>query len=127
MADIDASDLDRLITVLAGAEKDAASKTYPVVKQHAEALRDQWRKNARETARKHGKRYPKTITTEQIPVADAAEWIVGPESALPQGGMGQGFENGSVNQPPHWDGARAALAEEPKFLKSLDDIVQGLL
>ncbi|MFF0864163.1 hypothetical protein ACFYUV_20560 [Nonomuraea sp. NPDC003560] len=127
MSDIDASDLDRLITVLEGAEKEAASKTYPVVERHAEALRDLWQKNARRTAKKHGKRYPRTITTEQVPVADAIEWTVGPESALPQGGMGRGFEYGSANQPPHLDGAGAAVIEEPKFMKSLDEIVKDLL
>lgn len=127
MADIDASDLDRLITVLDGAEKEAASKVYPVVEQHAQALRDQWRKNARRTAKKHGRRYPRTITTEQVPVADAIEWTVGPESMLPQGGMGRGFEFGSVHQPPHLDGTGAAVIEEPKFVKSLDEVLKGLL
>jgi hypothetical protein len=127
MADIDASDLDRLITVLAGAEKDAASKTYPVVKQHAQELRDQWQSNAKESAGRHGKHYPKSITAEQVPAADAIEWEVGPETRLPQGSMGRGFEYGSRNQPPHLDGAQAAIQEEPKFIKSLDEIARGLL
>lgn len=127
MSDIDTTDLERLITALEGAEHEAASRVYPVVEQHAAALRDQWKKNARRTAKKHGKRYPRTITTEQVPVADAIEWTVGPESALPQGGMGRGFEFGSVHQQPHLDGTGAAVIEEPKFAKSLEEVVKDLL
>lgn len=125
--DIDGSELLALTQYLDNAEREAASKTYPVVRQHAESLRDQWQKNAKETARRHGKRYPKAITAEQVPAREAIEWTVGPESGLPQGGMGPGFEYGSRNQPPHWDGARAAITEEPKFFKSLDEIVRSLL
>lgn len=125
--EIDGSALLDLVRYLDNAEHQAAEKTYPVVKQHAQELRNQWRDNARDTAKKHGKLYPKTITAEQIPRADAIEWVVGPESALPQGGMGRGFEYGSVNQPPHWDGANAAIAQEPKFLADLDRIVRELL
>ncbi|MER7361937.1 hypothetical protein [Nonomuraea wenchangensis] len=125
--DIDGSELLDLVRYLDNAEHQAAAKTYPVVERHAKALQDQWQKNARETARRHGKHYPKSITTEQVPAAEAIEWTVGPESMMPQGGMGPGFEYGSRNQPPHWDGARAAIQEEPKFLKSLDEIVRGLL
>jgi hypothetical protein len=127
VAEVDASELQGLIEVFDGAEHQAAEKTYPAVKRHAEQLRDEWRSNARATAKQHGKLYPKTITASQTPIVDAIEWEVGPESALPQGGMGRGFEYGSVNQPPHLDGNRAATKIEPEFLKSLDDIVQGLL
>ncbi|MET8985833.1 hypothetical protein ABZW49_10330 [Nonomuraea wenchangensis] len=125
--DIDGSELLDLVRYLDNAEHGAAAKTYPVVERHAKALQEQWQKNARETARRHGKHYPKSITTEQVPAAEAIEWTVGPESMMPQGGMGPGFEYGSRNQPPHWDGARATIQEEPKFLKSLGEIVRELL
>lgn len=127
MANLDASDLDALIAVFDGAEREAANRTYPLVKEHAEALRDQWRENARASSGRHGKHYPKSITTEQVPAADVAEWTVGPESARPQGGMGPGFEYGSRNQPPHLDGWQASVGQEPKFLKSLDDLAKDLL
>ena len=125
MSDFDASELQSLIKVFEGAEKDAARRTYPVVKQHAEELRDQWRDNAKETAGRHGKHYPKAITAEQLPLASEIAWQVGPETALPQGGMS--FEFGSRNQAPHLDGANAAIAQEPRFLKALDEIARGLL
>lgn len=125
--DIDGSEILDLVRYLDGAEHRAAEQTYPVVEQHAIELRNAWRDNARATAGKHGKHYPRAITAEQIPRADAVEWEIGPETRKPQGGMGAGFEYGSRNQPPHWDGTRAAVAQEPKFLAALDDIVRGLL
>lgn len=127
MPDIDGSELLALVKYFEGAEREVARKTYPVVKAHAEQLRDDWRENARATARRHGKHYPKSITASQTPIADAIEWEVGPETRLRQGSMGRGFEYGSSNQPPHWDGARAAIGVEPKFVKALDEIVRGLL
>lgn len=125
--DIDGSELLALVQYLDNAGHQAAEKTYPVVKQHAQELRDAWKDNARETAGRHGKHYPNAITAEQIPRADAVEWEIGPETRRRQGGMGRGFEYGSRNQPPHWDGARAVVAQEPKFLADLDKIVQDLL
>lgn len=127
MTDIDGSELLALVEYFDGAERDVARKTYPVVKQHAEELRDAWRDNARETALPHGKHYPKAITAEQIPTGSEIAWVVGPENLRRQGSMGRGFEYGSVNQPPHLDGARAAITQEPMFFKALDEIIQGLL
>jgi hypothetical protein len=125
--EIDGSELLALVEYFEHAQKEVAAKTYPTVKRHAEQLRDQWQENALPTARRHGKHYPKSITASQSPIADAVEWEVGPETRRKQGGMGRGFEYGSVHQPPHLDGARAAAKVEPEFMKSLDEIIRGLL
>ncbi|MGI5161393.1 hypothetical protein [Microbispora sp. CA-102843] len=129
MADIelDGSDLFDIVRLLDGAEHKAASRAYEVVEKHAKALRNEWRDNARDTAGAHGQHYPRSITAEQIPARDAVEWEVGPESMRPQGGMGRGFEYGSVHQPPHLDGARAAVKVEPAFIADLDKIARDLL
>lgn len=61
------------------------------------------RANARRTAGKHGKHYPRAIDFEMTgPLVGE----YGPDSAKPQGGMS--FEYGSVNQKPHLDLARSA-------------------
>lgn len=125
--DIDGTDLLSLVQYFDGAEKGVAAKTYPAVERHAAELRDQWKENAKATARRHGKHYPNSITAEQVPLAAEIAWEVGPETRRRQGGMGPGFEYGSRNQPPHWDGARAAIQQEPKFFKDLDDIIRDLL
>lgn len=68
----------------------------------------QARRNARKTARRHGKHYPSAITWDRKAYGAfglyAAEY--GPDSSRPQGGMS--FEEGSRNQPPHRDLAKAA-------------------
>lgn len=129
MADIelDGSGLLDIVRMLDGAEQQAASKAFEVVKDHAFKLRNEWRDNARFNSGAHGPHYPRSITAEQVPARDAVEWEVGPEFLLPQGGMGRGFELGSVNQPPHWDGTSASVKIEPGFVADLDQIARDLL
>jgi hypothetical protein len=103
-------------------------RTVRVVTEAAgERLRDGWRANAKATAGTHGRFYPSSITAETIPTFAGATVDVGPESGRRQGGMGPGFEYGSVNQPPHLDGKRAADAEAPRYLLNLDAAIRGLL
>ena len=71
--------------------------------------------NATATAGTHGKHYPKSITAERTLSIGSIGVEVGPDSGMPQGGMGPGFEYGSVNQPPHLDGNKAADVHEPQF------------
>ncbi|GIH70341.1 hypothetical protein [Sphaerimonospora thailandensis] len=129
MADIelDGSGLLDIVKALDGAERQAANRAYEVVEKHAKELRNEWRDNARDTARRHGRHYPKAITAEQIPAKDAVEWEVGPEEMREQGGMGRGFEYGGPRQPPHLDGARATVKVEPGFIAALDEIARDLL
>lgn len=59
--------------------------------------------NAKRTSGSHGKHYPNAFSAERLsPLA----WEWGPDSSMPQGGMS--FEDGSRNQPPHKDIAKAA-------------------
>ena len=48
---------------------------------------------------------------------------------LPWQTIGEDYllEYGSANNPPHWDGQRAADAEAPRFEKAILDAVDGLL
>jgi hypothetical protein len=85
-----------------------------VVKEQATKFRNDWRTNARQSAGAHGKHYPHSITAEKV---GDTEWEVGPDSALQQGGMGRGFEWGSVNQPPHNDMGQA-IVQVPDRLES---------
>jgi hypothetical protein len=123
---VDASELQPLVFAFEKAEHDLVQGTYKVVEEQAGKLRDDWKANARLTARRHGRRNPNAITAEQIPAGDV-EWEVGPESARPQGGMGRGFEFGGPYQPPHWDGARASVKREPAFTKALEDLMGDVL
>ncbi len=130
MADveIDASELAAALRDLDEMPDRVKLNAHTVVESYAEKLRNQWRDNARSTAGKHGKHYPRSITASSTSagVGDVS-WEVGPESALPQGGMGPGFEYGSVNQPPHLDGARAAEVIEPLFRRAVEDMIDRAL
>lgn len=127
MADLDITQLLKLGEDLEKDAHRAASETYPVVRDLAKELEKTWRDNAKATARKHGRHYPRSITAEQIPVTDGPMWEVGPETRRKQGSMGRGFEYGSVNQPPHLDGTRAATTVEPKLEAAIKKIFDGFL
>jgi hypothetical protein len=94
-----------------------------VVDDRAEKLQRQWRSNARKTARTHGKRYPSSITHDLFRGEGEVYADIGPDNALPQGGMGRGFEYGSVNQTPHYDGALAFFEQEQKFVEDVLDAI----
>ena len=86
-----------------------------LVKGGAE-LRELWRKNAEFTAGKHGRLYPKSIESNLVLSTDIVV-EVGPNPNKPQGGMS--FENGSVNQPAHNDGKKAATLVLPLIEKAI--------
>lgn len=84
------------------------------------------RANARVTARKHGKHYPRSITFEMTSglglFGNTISGEYGPDINRPQGGMS--FEFGSRNQKPHLDLARSADVVGPAFIRSVDDQVK---
>lgn len=111
---------------LGTASRSVASGLFDAYKGAGEGFRDDWQHNARNTAGEHGKHYPNAITTE-MKLAGLTSITVetGPESGRRQGGMGPGFEFGSVNQPPHLDGLQAMPLAE-KRLERLSDAAIGL-
>lgn len=107
----------------------ASAKVVPALfdtyQQEAKSFESDWRSNATATSGRHGKHYPKSITSEmKVGLSIVAE--IGPESGRPQGSMGRGFEFGSVNQPPHLDGARAMAPAQIRLERAADATI-GLL
>lgn len=94
-----------------------------VVRDGIRAGADLARTNARRTAGKHGKHYPKAITAEMHTggglFGNMISGEYGPDASRPQGGMS--FEFGSRNQPPHLDLARSADVIGPAFERSVRD------
>lgn len=119
------------IDVLAGdlgrASKELANAIFDVYDQAGEAFADDWRSNARETSGVHGKYYPDSIDHEMRFAFTGIAVEVGPNSGKKQGGMGRGFELGSVNQPPHLDGTRALGAAESRLAKMAETAVTYLM
>jgi hypothetical protein len=125
--DLDGSDLIKLAAEIRADAHKVAEGAYPLVKEYAQKLRDDWRDNARQSAGRHGHLYPRAITMEQLALRAEISWEVGPDSAQPQGGMGRGFEYGSVNQPPHLDMARAVIDLEPQFNTAVEALARSFL
>lgn len=118
--DVDTAGLQR---AFAEAPGELADALVDAVDESAARLQRDWRSNARKTARSHGKRYVRSITHTTAVEAGAVTADIGPESAMPQGGMGAGFEYGGVNQPPHMDGAAAFARNAQPFARRVDDAI----
>lgn len=126
-ADFDASDLIALEQDLREAPLRVQRKLPPVVDHGALNIKNDWRDSATQTAGTHGKHYPRSIDYESAWVSGGYEAEIGPRTDRTQGHMGTGFEYGSVNQPPHMDGNKAAEAEAPRFEKAVADLIDGVL
>jgi hypothetical protein len=127
----DTGDLSRLLDDLGKVPGDAFQAATASLDESGEELRATWAANAAATAGEHGKHYPKSITAEpkgNPGLGSSSIGVeVGPDSSMPQGGMGRGFEFGSANQPPHLDGTRALDVVEPKAVKGLADAVGDVM
>lgn len=121
-----ADDFFELANDLGKASAGVAKALYTVYAESGDAFADDWRANAVETSGEHGKHYPASITSETR-VAFGIHVETGPDSSMPQGGMGRGFEFGSRNQPPHLDGARALPAAESRLERGADTAIGFLL
>jgi len=100
------------------------ARAVPVIRQamdaSGEAFANEWRSNAAATSGEHGKHYPASISHELFPGVSRIGVDVGPDSSMPQGGMGPGFELGSRNQPPHLDGLKAMESVTPRAERMID-------
>jgi len=102
------------------------SAVFDVFRDEGKKFTEQWRANAKATARKHGKHYPNSITDE-MRIGTNIVFEAGPESGRPQGGMGPGFEFGSQNQPPHLDGARAMTGATQAIMDGADKAIEQVI
>jgi hypothetical protein len=104
-----------------------ADELYPVVKRALQNIKTTWRRRARGSAGAHGKLYPLAIDYDIARLGMRIDGEVGPQAGMPQGGMGRGFEYGSINTAPKPDGAAAVEAEEPKFIAQAEAAVARAL
>lgn len=114
-----ADEIFELAKDFGAAPAKVTSALYDVYKDSGDAFAEDWADNARETAGEHGKHYPASITSE-TKVSLGIHVETGPESGMPQGSMGRGFEFGSQNQPPHLDGLRALPIAERRLERAAD-------
>ncbi|MER6487617.1 hypothetical protein ABT264_29180 [Streptomyces virginiae] len=89
-------------------------------------IKNDWRDNARASSGRHARLYPNSISYDVTPIPGGAKAEIGPDKGRAQGALGNLLEFGSVNNPPHNDGGRALLAEEPRFVLQVAAITDGL-
>lgn len=97
-----------------------------VVRQAAIVGNTVARDNARRSAGRHGKHYPRSFTWEMRgSLFGGAGFIAeyGPDATRRQGGMS--FEFGSRNQPPHLDLAKSADLIGPTFAQEVRGKMDG--
>jgi hypothetical protein len=112
-------DLERDLKIIATEFKPRAARDVRDVAQDGNRA---GKANAQRTAPTHGKHYPKAFSAERRGIL---EWEWGPDAGMPQGGMS--FENGSRNQPPHKDIAKAAdLHGAGALERKVDRTIDGL-
>jgi hypothetical protein len=125
MFSVDASDCRRLAAEFGKLGRAGAHAADTALAAGAKTLETAWKANAAATSGEHGKHYPASIDHERTFSLGAIEYEIGPNPGKPQGGMQ--FEEGSVNQPPHLDGAKAADATLPAIEKQVADSVFKLM
>ena len=119
-------DIAVLAADFAKASRDVGRQVYDAMKDAGQEFAQDWRDIARGAAGTHGKHYPDAITSEtKVGLGVIVE--TGPEVGRKQGGMGRGFEFGSVNQPPHLDGLKAMTAIEPRIARMVDTALGPVL
>lgn len=117
----DASDADNLANHFILISERTQHDLRVEVRDATKRITSGWRSKARKTARTHGRLYPDTIIPELTD--DGFGSVIGPISSMDQGGMGKGFEYGSINQPPHMDMNLTDDVEFPRFLRGVEAVI----
>ena len=125
--DIQLEGFEALAEQLDQAGDRVAKDLYPVVKKAAQNIKTVWRRKAKRTGAAHGKLYWLAIDYDIARLGDRIDAVIGPQSEKPQGGMGRGFEYGSIHTAPHPDGEAAVEAEAPKFRAQAEAAVHRAL
>lgn len=108
--------LDGLAAVFRHNAVRAQLQATAVVNRGALNVKNGWRANATASSGQHARLYPSSISYDMRPHPTGASAEIGPDKGKPQGPLGNLLEFGSVNNPPHMDGARALAAEEAAFV-----------
>nr|WP_119589186.1 hypothetical protein [Streptomyces scabiei] len=107
--------LDELARVFRANGARAQVQARAVVARGALNVKNAWRANATASSGRHARLYPASISYDMRPHPTGASAEIGPDKGRPQGSLGNLLEFGSVNNPPHMDGARALAAEAAAF------------
>ena len=123
----DVRELVQLARALEVTSRAAGVEMAAIVSRGALNVKNVWRANARATAGRHARMYPSSVSYDVTPIPGGATAEIGPDKSRLQGALGNLLEFGSVNNPPHNDGGRALLVEEPRFAEQVEQLADRAL
>jgi hypothetical protein len=124
---VDVHGLEALALQMDQVAATAARDARQIVSKGALNVKTDWRANAQATAGVHARHYPRSIGYDLTTLPVGASAVIGPDKGMRQGALGNLLEYGSVHNPPHNDGGRALLTEEPRFLAAVQALAARLL
>jgi hypothetical protein len=120
MADVEITGLRELQAALIRAESKTLAAVEGVVAKGALNIKNDWRQ--RWSGIGHAPALPAAVTYDMTYWFGSVGAEIGPDKGKPQGPLGNLIEFGSVNNAPIPGGLPALQAEEPKYVRSLEDL-----
>ena len=117
---VDSSDAKQLVAQLDKTTSRALDETLAVVKKGAQNIKEDARKRVSGLA--HAPAYPSSITYDVWVGFRGPQAEIGPDKSKRQGALGNILEYGTIKNSPIPHLAPALKAEEPRFLKALEDL-----
>ncbi len=117
---VDSSDLKRLAAVFDDADDVAADEVHKVVKRGANNIKAHARRLI--SGHPHLPHYPRSISYDIWQTARGAAAEIGPDKSKRQGPLGNIIEYGTPKNAPLPHLGPALQAEEPRFVKALEDL-----
>lgn len=114
------TDIGRWIHDLEQAPEEARRGVRPVVQKGLLNIKKDWQ--ARWRGLSHAPALSSAISYDTKETPSGASGEVGPDKEKRQGDLGNIIEYGSMNNPPHPGGAPALEAEEPRFMRAMEDL-----
>jgi hypothetical protein len=118
--DFESPDLRRLAHDLDEAARIAPVEARKVVAKGSHNIKTDAQR--RVTGLAHAPAYPRSITYDTHPTPTGAWGEIGPDKDKRQGALGNIIECGTVKNPPRPHMAPAGDAEEPRFVRAMQDL-----
>jgi hypothetical protein len=125
MIDFDASEMDALGADLAKAAVEHPRQVRPIVQRGALNVKTDAQKLA--SGLSHAPHYPQSITYETSESPGKIEAVIGPDKNRRQGALGNILEFGTSKNAPIPHLLPAAKAEEPRYVKAIQDVAEDIL
>jgi hypothetical protein len=122
---VDSSDARRLAAVFDEAADVASDEVHKVVKRGANNIKKDAQR--RISGHPHLPHYPRSINYDTAQTRNGATAEIGPDKSKRQGPLGNIIEYGTVKNAPIPHLGPALQAEEPRFVKALENLAADVI